>query len=356
MACALLLVLFILCTAQAQDGAVNPGIFGGGTEGERGRRQSLSLGFSAAIAADLCAVGAAIIDVGVADLNKQGLPYQASVTKLLMSDKDMALLKYASYGTNAGPLQLVQDFQAGGPLVGVDFGFYAMYDFLEWLNLPLFVRFGFDYVSKISGGEQYLILGSGVDQIASASGYPNIPGGYGGARCDTTWGAGWMEVPFSFGVIWEFADVAKVYAGLGMSWFKGGFSVDVKMNPQYTAFLTSFKDNADRMVVEPVNEHIAFTTYGFTLNMFIGMEVFVWKDVAVTAEYWASGMAKTVYAETEFSDTAQRAMTMCLAGPAAASQDDRFIERFAYPVVLGGTMVKFGAKYYFDSLIGTYLL
>ncbi len=312
---------------------------------------SLAFGFSFGIAADMSGLGGSIADSGVVDLNSDSLAANSNISMLLMSDKDMALTQYSSQGTNAAPLQILSDFQEGGPLIGIDLGFYAWYDLLHHLDIPVFFRLGFDYTFKIAGGEQNLVLGQGPDQVAAASGFPIIPGGFEGGSMATTWDSSWMEIPFTVGVCWQFGKHAKIYGGLGLSWFHGGFSINVKADSRYVAFLTSYPGEDAKMVTDALNENIQFTTYGISVNMLLGFEVFVWRDLAVTVEYYMGGTMQTVFADKEFSTTAKEAMTMAVGGPTAAAYDPEFVERFAYPDLIGGSLFKFGVKYYFDGLL-----
>ena len=312
---------------------------------------SLAFGATFGIVADMSGLGSAIADGGVVDLNPNSLASNANIPMLLMADKDMALLNYSAQGTNAVPLQIVNDFQEGGPLIGLDLGFYAWYDLLHHLKVPVFFRLGFDYSFKISGGEQKMVLGPGPDQIATAGSFPIIPGGFEGGSVAINWNSKWMEIPFTVGVCWQFGKRAKIYGGLGLSWFHGGFSIDVAANDKYVAFLTSYPGQDALMITESLKENITFTTYGISVNMLLGFEIFVWRDLAVTVEYYMGGTMQTVFADKEFSTTAKEVMTMAVGGPDAASFDTQYVERFAYPDLVGGSMFKFGVKYYFDGLL-----
>ncbi len=316
------------------------------------KTRSLSFGLTTGVVADMSQLGSAITNDGVVDLNGDSLASTTGITKLLMPDRDCALQSYSSQGTNAEPLRVIDDYEEGGPLIGLDTGLYVMYDTTPHLDLPFFMRLGFDYAFKISGGEQMLKLGPGPDQVAVSSDFARPPEfNFEGGTIKTTWNSSWMEVPLTFGVILPVMDLGKVYGGVGVSWFRGGFSIEVQADKKYAAFLTSYNTNdysnaENLMVTEAINEKIEFMTYGISFNMLLGLEVFLSENTAATVEYWASGTMQTVFAESEFSPTAKRAMTMATAGPDAAGKDDEYIERFAYPVVLGGSMLKFGVRYY----------
>lgn len=326
---------------------------------ERSERKfrELAIGVTLGVVADMSQLGSAITNDGVVDLNPDSLASSTGITKLLIQDRDMALQHYSSEGTNTGPLQIIDDYETGGPLIGLDTGIYAMYDFNERFRLPFFVRVGFDYAFKVTGGEQMLRLGPGPDQFAFADNsfaYPDH--GFEGGTLETSWSSEWMEVPVTIGIIIPVMDRGKIYGGLGVSWFSGGFSINVKADKKYTAYVTSFSENdydftkaelTDLMVSENINETIEFKTQGISFNMLLGFETFITNNVAATVEYWKSATMQTVYAESEFSDTAKRVMTMATAGPEAADKDPEYIERFAYPVVIGTEMLKFGVKYYF---------
>ncbi len=329
---------------------------GDGEEQEQEVWRAASIGLTAGYLYDICTVGSAILSGGVAPLNGDSLASKAGFEYLLMPDKDLMALNEASGNTGASRWKVVDGYQAGGVMEGVDIGTYAMYDFNDWLGVPLFIRGGFSYVTKLTGGVQEVTLGAGVDEIAGDGGssWPQ-PVSYKGAQMKAEWGAQWMEVPVSVGMTWECLDRGKVYAGIGGSWFHGGFSVSVDMDKEYAAFLTAYEGEPAKQIVEPVKETIQFTSYGLSANMFLGMEAFVSQNWALTAEYWSGGFANTVYAETEFSDTAGEVMTMALGGPDVTGQDKKYISRFAYPVVLSTVTIKFGVKYYYNSSINSLL-
>lgn len=307
--------------------------------------RALSLGFHIGIAADMSGVGSAIANDGVIDISNDSLASNAGFSKLLMSDKDLATIFYSSQSTNAQPLKTIVDFKAGGALIGLDFGFTLMMDFLPW-KVPVFIRTAFDYTGSISGGKQSYTLGSGPDLVAQTGGFPIPNGGFAGGTMDVVWKSMALDTQFTVGLIWGVKGKGKIYAGLGLSYFYGGFSIDIDADSKVAAFLTSMKGKPDLMVNEALKEKVVFRTGSLSGNMLIGGEFVLWGPVSFYAEWYMGGAMQTEYAKTEFSEKAKRVMTIVMGGASAAGLDKEFIERFAYPTLIGGSLIKFGFKYY----------
>lgn len=307
--------------------------------------RALSISLQFGIAADVSGVSSAISNDGVLDINEDSLAANAGMSKLLMSDKDLATIFYSSQSTNAMPLKTLSDYKVGGALIGMDIGFTMMMDFLPW-KVPVFVRTGFDYTTVISGGKQSLTLGGGPDAAAGASGFPVPSGGFAGGHADVTWKAMNIDTQLTFGFIWGVKGKGKIYAGLGLSYFYGGFSITIDANSKYVAFVTSVKGKPGLMVNRDLNEVVTFRTHGLSGNMLIGGEFVLWGPVSFYAEWYMAGAMTVEYAKTEFSGDAKKVMTVVMGGASAADLDDEFIERFAYPTLVGGSLIKFGVKYY----------
>lgn len=318
------------------------------------KSRSLAIGVTAGLVDDMSQLSDAITNDGVVPLNTNSLASSTGIETLLVPDS-VASMQYHSGSKSPDDLKIISDYDKAGSdaLRGVDLGIYVMYDFNELLNLPLFVRVGFDYVFKVWGDDQMIRLGPGPDIYAAENNFATPAGGFEGGTLETSWDSEWMEVPVTIGVVLPVMNFGNVYGGLGVSWFRGGFSINVKADDRYAAFGTSYSsddypgaDLDNLMVTEGINEKIEFVTHGISFNMLLGFEAFIADNVSATIEYWASATMQTVYAESEFSDKAKRVLTMATAGPDAAAQDPEYIERFAYPVVIGGTMIKFGVRYY----------
>jgi hypothetical protein len=311
----------------------------------------LALGLSTGVISDMSGLGNAITNGGMIPLNSNSLASASGVGKLFMSDRDAALRAYSAEGPNAVPLQAIADFGEGGPLIGIDIGLYAMYHSRQHLELPFFARLGFDYAFKASGGQQKLTLGAGPDQLATSSNYANPPFGFEGGSISTTWNASWMELPLTLGVTLPVYDLGRVYGGLGLSWFSGGFSIQVATDKKYAAYLTSYNTNkysdaSALMVTQKVKDTMEFSTKGIAINMLLGFEVLIIEHLAATVEYWSSGFAQTVSTTSNVKEGTSRVLTMATAGPDKASKDAQYIQRLTHPVTLGGTMLKFGLRYY----------
>lgn len=307
--------------------------------------RALSIGFQFGIAPDMSGLGSAIANDGVLDISKDSLAANAGISKLLMSDKDVATIFYSTQSTNAAPLKTISDFKVGGALIGLDIGFSLMMDFLPW-KVPVFVRTAVDYTTAISGGKQSLTLGSGPNIAAAASDFPIPVGGFTGGKANVTWKSMAVDAQLTLGLIWGVKGKGKIYAGLGLSYFYGGFSIGIDANAKYVAFVTSVKGNPQMMLHQDLKEVVTFRTYGVSGNMLIGGEFVLWGPVSFYAEWYLAGTMKVEYAKAEFSGDAKKVMTIVMGGASAAGLDSQFIERFAYPTLVGGSLIKFGFKYY----------
>ncbi len=314
---------------------------------QEGGRKSFSVGITLGIVSDLAALGSTIIDDGTLDTADGSLANATNTGLLIMSDKDDAVALTSSQNTNVGPLQFLSGFEEAGPMMGMSIGGYAMYDFLSLADLPFFARLGFDYVVQVSGGEHSRTLASGVDQYADANGFSRpISGSYTGATMKHTFTSSWLEIPLTVGICLPVGKYGKVYGGLGMSYFNGGWALEVDLDAEYAQYLTMFAGNAQALVTSEVKEKVEFKVSTISVNFCLGAEVNVAYGIAVSFEYWGSGAAQTVHSETKFSSNAAQIMTAALAGEDAAAADSEYIKQFAYPVVLGSSFFKFGVKYY----------
>jgi hypothetical protein len=309
--------------------------------------KSFSAGLTFGIVPDLASMGATIITDGTLETADGSLANSTGTSDLIMSDKDDAVNLNNSNGTNVAPMDFLGSFSEAGPMMGLSIAGYAMYDFKTLADLPLFTRFGFDYVMQTGGGEHKRTLGPGIDQAAALGGYPVASGGtYAGASMSYAFESSWMEIPLTVGIVLPVGKIGKIYGGLGMSYFKGNWSLAVKMDSQYAQYLTAFEGDSAALADEAINETVQFSISTISMNFLLGMEVEVYESVSITLEYWASGALQVVYADSSFSTEGKNVMTAALGGKTAASNDSEYVKKFAYPVKLGGSYFKFGAKYY----------
>jgi hypothetical protein len=306
--------------------------------------KSLSVGVSFGVLSNLAGLGATIMKDGEFDTSKESLAGSTTTKKIFMSDKDNAIAKHNSESTNSEPLNFLKDYTEGGAMMGVNMELYAMYDMNESLALPLFARLGFSYMLQIGGGEQSRTLAAGVDQYAAAAGFAAAPGGkYEGATMDLTWTAGWMEIPVTLGISLPVGEKGKVYAGLGVSYFTGGWAAEYKTDAAYSAYLTTY--GTTTYFDKAATEKVEFAYSGIGLNFLIGAEAYVADSVAITVDYWVSGGGKTIWSKEDLSSNSSKILTLASSN-ATATTDPEYLKRIAFPTVLGGSMFKVGAKFY----------
>ncbi len=331
----ILVILLFASTLYAQEG---------------GKKKSFSVGITLGMVSDLAGLGATIIDDGTLDTAGGSLANATGTDKLIMADKSDAVLLSNSNNTNAVPLQFLSDFSEAGPMMGLSIGGYVMYDFLSLADLPFFARLGFDYVAQVGGGEHGRTLGAGINQYAQAAGYalPTAAAGgtYTGAWMTYSFTSSWLEIPLTVGICLPVGKYGKVYGGLGISYFNGGWALEVDMSDSYAQYITVFDDGAQALVTSFDKTKVEFKVSQISFNFVLGAEVNVAYGIAVTFEYWGSGAAQTVYSKAAFTDNASKTMTAALSGGDVAGYDTNWFKQFAYPVVLGSSYFKFGVKYY----------
>ena len=165
------------------------------------KRFSLSL--SGGIRPDMAGLGSTIIQDGTVDIADSSFIKQVySTNKALMSDRDNMTLKANSDNTDS-IYNVLSDYKAGGSLLGGEIGGDVRYE-LDEVGLPLFLKAGFYYTGKISGGEQSRTLGNlpeNNDDIGLLlTVYGHDVNDYVGGTMITNWSAAWTEIPISVGV------------------------------------------------------------------------------------------------------------------------------------------------------------
>ncbi len=309
------------------------------------KNRILSVGGSFGVIADMGMVGATITNSGTMDVGGESLSALVGMKKIIMPGNELATIFYSSKQTNAGLLQTLSDYKAGGALIGADLGFNTMVDFIPY-GAPVYLRFGVDVVKKLAGGNNEWTLGKGPDLSAAASGYPVPEGGFEGGKMKVHFDSLYFDAQFSFGGIWGVPGKGKVYAGLGLSYMYGNLSFLVDADKKYVSFLTSLKGHPELLMNEPIKENIKFSTHGITGNMELGAEVTLWGPVSFFAELYMSGAMKIEYSKKEFSPKGKKFFTTVMGGSNASNFDSQYMERLASPVMLGGTTVKIGVKCY----------
>lgn len=310
----------------------------------------LSVGLNLGLKSDMANLGATITKDGTIDIGDDTIANSFyGTSQFFVADRDNQLQKYNSENT-ASDLSTVADYETGGAMTGLDTGLDVQYDLDDIFGLPLFARTGFNYVFKVGGGSQSRTLG---DTLSGGSGAALLTSNgltdeYSGGVFKSDWNASWMYVPVSIGLNARISEKHIVYFGGGVSWFSGGWSVGLDMDQKYvnaiTHYYNSDTSSIDTFSADPVSETIEFKADGIGIHYFIGLESFITDSIAIFGEVNASGYAETAYSG-KASDNTIKVFTRATS-KGASDQDNQFVKRLAYPVVMGGATVKIGARYY----------
>src|SRR5690606_9322164 len=123
--------------------------------------------------------------------------------------------------------------------------------------------------------------------------------------------ADWLEIPITVGVK---VPVTKMkytfaYGGVGVSLFRGGFSVDLDADERYANVLATHLDTENLTVnnLSPgaVQDTVKFRVGGMGLNWQVGAQAGLGKGLAFFVEMNNSGMAKTILSSELKSETRQ---------------------------------------------------
>lgn len=311
-----------------------------------------SFGVSGGLKPDMASLGGTITQDGTvdtADSTMANLVY--GTNKLLMSDRDSLALFHNSANTNSTYKVAGAEPTLGGPLLGVDFGANAQYD-LDDFKLPMFVRAGVHYTTRMSGGSQTRSFGDIAATNPTIAGLlvanGEDPNDYVGGVMNTQYDASWLEVPITIGLKVPIDDHSAVYGGVGVSFFQGGFSVTMDVDEKYANVLATHVNTSTLSVRNyspgAVNETVDFKVGGMGLNWNLGAQKGFGKVMAGYFELNSSGAAKTVYSSS-LSPEARRLMTAA-SSENIAQADSEWFKRLAFPVVTSGASFHLGLRFY----------
>ncbi|MEL6341935.1 MAG: porin OmpL1 [Myxococcota bacterium] len=316
----------------------------------------LSISFSAGIRPDMASLGSTIAQDGsidTADSTVASTLYNTN--KAFMSDRDNMTLAANSEATDS-IFNVQSDFQIGGPMLGAEFGGDIRYELDDVVKFPLFVKAGFYFSDRISGGAQSRTLGDAATasgDIAAAFAINGLDAeDYVNGQMDTTWDASWYEIPISLGVKIPIKPHTFGYGYVGASYFSGGFDVGINVDERYANALTTHIDfDTDNGIPEinnyspgAVNEVIRFRTSGIGLNYGLGVQVGIKRTWAVFVELNSSGYAGTEYSEPISSGSKQ--LLTALSSETLAQSDNEWFDQVAYPIIAGGATGRIGVRAY----------
>ncbi|MEM9493900.1 MAG: porin OmpL1, partial [Myxococcota bacterium] len=289
--------------------------------------------------------------VAVSDTTVASLIY--SVNNALMSDRDNMVLWHSSENTNSAFRLVGEEPKIGSAMLGVNLGVSAQYELDDVLGLPLYVKTGFHYIDRISGGAQTRVLGdaAAADPVLAGLFRANgeDPNDYINGVMSSNYDASWFEVPVTVGLKVPLkGDLSFVYGGIGVSYFRGGFSVELDIDERYANVLGTHVDSEAGTVSNfsagAVRETVEFSMASLGLNWSVGAQAAVNSSAVLFVELNSSGTSRTVYSNS-LTPEGRQLMT-ALSSQSLASEDPQWFKRLAYPVVAGGASVRFGLRYY----------
>ncbi len=333
-------------------------VLGMGTAHAQDKPKRFSLEFSVGPRSDMAGLGRTITIDGTADTAETTLANAVySIDKAVMSDQRNLLIWHNSDSTNSAFRLLGEEPEVGGAMLGISFGGSARYDLVDFTKVPLYVRAGFYYSTRVLGGHQTRVLGDAamrsndIANLLMANGHD--PADYIGGTMVSDYGASWIEVPVSIGIALPLRKndpYTQVYGGFGLSFFRGGFEVEIEIDERYANVLGTHIDTEALTVTNyspgAVKDDIDFTLAGMGLNWSLGAQATLGvKGLVAFMELNASGTSGTVYSQA-LSPNNQRLFTAATS-ETLANEDPQWFKRLAYTVVTAGPLMRTGIRYYF---------
>ncbi len=319
------------------------------------KAKRLSFQVSLGIKPDMANLGSTIARDGTIDTASTTIANALySTTSALMGDRDTRTHWQNSQTTDSAFRLLGEEPKRGGPMLGLDLGLSVQYELDDVINLPLYVKAGLHYTTRVFGGSQDRTHGDVAAADPTVAGLLRAngenPDDFINGTMITQYDASWIELPITVGIKVPFKDEQSfVYGGLGVSYFRGGFSVEFDIDERYANALATHID-ADAATVNnlspgAVNDKLDLIAGAVGLNWQLGAQARVANNSVVYFELNASGTAKTVYS-SEMKPETQQLLT-ALSSENLAEQDPRWFKRLAYPVVTSGAVMRVGFRYYF---------
>ena len=318
------------------------------------RKETLSFGFSTGMRTNMALLGDTIAKDGTIELGSgTALRALGGTKNVFQSDKDDAVLVHNSASTNSA-YKFLDSSTNGGALMGLTVGGEVKLELAKILHLPLFVRTGAEYTFRISGGNHERTLGSAIENGTPLGGaVREATGGVTGGTMSYAFDSSWLEVPLTIGLSIPIEGGHRVYGGLGPSYYRGSWSVQVDMDERYVRAATTLLDGNTvygPLVKNAIHDKVSFDWAGLGFNYVLGIEARLSDRDVLFFEWAATGGADTRFSSAPSPDV-QRFLTAVNSGVSGgvvlpASADDRFLKRIAYPVVLGGGFFRLGYRFY----------
>jgi len=283
-------------------------------------KSGLSVSLGVGLKADLNGLGGTITDDGL-----DGALEHALWEKAIIDEKTLLVLEEKG---------VIKDLETNGAMSGLDFAIGVRYDFLD----KFFAKVGFNYTMKIMGGEtswKYdTVAAAGLGNALSGNGGPgnlifdNVYSAVLGYEASQTFESSAWGVPVLFGINLPALDgKVNFYFGIGVCVSSAKWSVEIQTLDLMFDPANNFdvaNDDAES------TEKVEFNYIGVAPMYSFGVDAEVAAGVSVFIEYEVVlGMG---YSDVETLETA--------VGTSALGSD-----QLAYPVVTGGSIIRFGASY-----------
>jgi len=251
---------------------------------------------------------------------KDGLERTGSNSDVLIAENTLVVMKH---------YHVIRDLKLNGNMTTLDLAANVRYDFLN----ALFLRLGVNNARVVSGGETSWKF----TQLAAAStlavGLPLDTGG----TMSQKWNYNSTCIPITLGVNLPVADGKyNFYAGLGVTWAKGWWSIEVTAPfggyavAAQGAF-SAVNAGLQGLAAMRVNERLTFRDRGsLGLNWLVGADANIGGPMALFIEW------ETQYVGVHSKGIAVKSPQAYLLLNTAT---------IAYPVVPGGQVLRIGLKY-----------
>lgn len=226
----------------------------------------------------------------------------------IMAENEMLSLEKVPDLSGALPGNQTVKADTNGVMQGLSTSLRARYDFMN----AFFVRLGIAYDMKILGGESTLTLNN-----FDAAGIPT------GSKVKQNWDYSALYIPLTVGINVPVAEKFNIYAGLGLTYYTGGWSIKVEAPAVYTGVGAAGK------------EDVEFEASGIGFNWTVGASALVYDNLSVFIEL-----------DAQVAGGMSDVQTLESGGGISAFG----INKVAYPVNLSQQLIRFGVSYYIMAL------
>ncbi len=254
---------------------------------------------------------------------KDGLERTGSNSDVLIPENTLQVMKH---------YHLIRDLKLNGNMTTLDLAANVRYDFLN----ALFIRLGINNARVIAGGEtSWKFTQLAAASLVMAGGAMDT-----GGTMSQKWNYNSTCIPLTIGVNLPIADGKyNFYAGLGVTWAKGWWSIEVTAPFGGYAVAASgaygeaalVYGAAAGLALQRVQERLTFRSKGsFGLNFLVGADANIGGPLALFIEW-----------ETQYAGVQSKAIAV------KSHQAYMLLNTatIAYPVVPGGQSLRIGLKY-----------